>query len=384
MSFAHIRVWPERVDPKSDRCAGNFSKKPRGFNELVASTPVQYRLFEEIEGPNTCNADALKDVWQALPMNRIVWDDREQRARIIGERLSTEAHFLARHAGGRDVERIDAGKPRARWTWDDAVRAPPVGTPHLARRFRGPPTEGVGTLPDLGEVISGPSDRVGRPPRSRRGDFGPPDGVGRHPTDLSEVTSAPDGGGRQPRSRRSPRDEGGRHPRVWCSSVAAIADAVAVGAAADTPRSREDDFEALDGPDRVSAESAARVRLRATCDLGRCGGYLPGEALSLEHVERQVRIKRPRRRVPRASCFHETRSEIAHDLVGLAGAHRPRPAETELGVEVSDERAGRVIVASQIINERRVQVERRRSVRCLHRKSGEIACVGQSQSEIRD
>ena len=29
-------------------------------------------------------------------------------------------------------------------------------------------------------------------------------------------------------------------------------------------------------------------RFRATCDLGRCGGYLPGEALSLGHVERQV------------------------------------------------------------------------------------------------
>ena len=35
VSFAHIRVWPERVDPRVTECAGNFSKKAaRGFNEL--------------------------------------------------------------------------------------------------------------------------------------------------------------------------------------------------------------------------------------------------------------------------------------------------------------------------------------------------------------
>ena len=69
VSFAHIRVWPERVDPKSDRCAGNFSKKPRAVSmSWWLSTPVQYRLFAEIEGPNTCNADAINAVWQALPM----------------------------------------------------------------------------------------------------------------------------------------------------------------------------------------------------------------------------------------------------------------------------------------------------------------------------
>lgn len=70
LSFAHIRVWPERIDPKNNACdAGNFSKKPRAISlSWWLSTPLQFRLFEEIEGAATCNATALDNIWKAIPM----------------------------------------------------------------------------------------------------------------------------------------------------------------------------------------------------------------------------------------------------------------------------------------------------------------------------
>jgi predicted acylesterase/phospholipase RssA len=69
LSFARIRVWPERIDP-NDACeARNFSKKPRAVPlSWWLSTPVQYRLFEEIEGTEACNAEVLKKIWKAIPM----------------------------------------------------------------------------------------------------------------------------------------------------------------------------------------------------------------------------------------------------------------------------------------------------------------------------
>jgi len=68
-SFAHIRVWPERVNSKSKMCEGNFSKNPRAISlSWWLSTPLQYRLFEEIEGPETCNRDEMAKVWAALTM----------------------------------------------------------------------------------------------------------------------------------------------------------------------------------------------------------------------------------------------------------------------------------------------------------------------------
>jgi predicted acylesterase/phospholipase RssA len=70
LSFAHIRVWPERIDPKNSACdAGNFSKKPRAVSlSWWLSTPVQFRLFEEIEGAEACNASVFKKIWKAIPM----------------------------------------------------------------------------------------------------------------------------------------------------------------------------------------------------------------------------------------------------------------------------------------------------------------------------
>lgn len=70
VSFAHIRVWPERVDPYNNNCTTeNFSKTPRAVSlSWWLSTPIQFRLFEEIEGPETCNKSALEDVWKAIPM----------------------------------------------------------------------------------------------------------------------------------------------------------------------------------------------------------------------------------------------------------------------------------------------------------------------------
>jgi len=70
VGFVHIRVWPERLNPRSDNCtAKNFTKTPRAISmSWWLSTPIQYRLFDEIDGAEVCNAEALRAVWQALPM----------------------------------------------------------------------------------------------------------------------------------------------------------------------------------------------------------------------------------------------------------------------------------------------------------------------------
>ena len=67
--LVRIRVWPERIDPKSDRCMGNFTETPRAVSmSWWLSSPLQLRLIEEIEGPRTCNAGALKEMWEAISM----------------------------------------------------------------------------------------------------------------------------------------------------------------------------------------------------------------------------------------------------------------------------------------------------------------------------
>ena len=70
VGFVHIRVWPERLNPRSDDCtAKNFTKTPRAISmSWWLSTPIQYRLFDEIDGAQTCNLNDLDDLWKALPM----------------------------------------------------------------------------------------------------------------------------------------------------------------------------------------------------------------------------------------------------------------------------------------------------------------------------
>jgi hypothetical protein len=55
--------------------------------------------------------------------------------------------------------------------------------------------------------------------------------------------------------------------------------------------------------------------------------------------------------------FHEDRSEIAHDIAKFARIIAPRRVRSA-AVEVSAERSGRAIIASQVVNGKRVQVER--------------------------
>jgi hypothetical protein len=67
---------------------------------------------------------------------------------------------------------------------------------------------------------------------------------------------------------------------------------------------------------------------------------------------------------PRASNphrFHDDRSEIAHDIAQLARIIAPRRVRRSVAVEVSAERSGRAMIASQVINGKRVQVQRRRA-----------------------
>jgi hypothetical protein len=55
------------------------------------------------------------------------------------------------------------------------------------------------------------------------------------------------------------------------------------------------------------------------------------------------------------------RSEIAHDIARLARIIAARRVRRSVAVEVSAERSGRAINASQVINRKQVQVQRRRA-----------------------
>jgi hypothetical protein len=59
--------------------------------------------------------------------------------------------------------------------------------------------------------------------------------------------------------------------------------------------------------------------------------------------------------------FHEDRSEITHDIAQLARAIAPRRVRRGLAVDISAERSGCTINTSEVINGKRVQVQRRRA-----------------------
>jgi hypothetical protein len=60
--------------------------------------------------------------------------------------------------------------------------------------------------------------------------------------------------------------------------------------------------------------------------------------------------------------FHEERSDIAHDIVELARRIAPRSKRaTSIEVDISEGRRGRIVVATQTINGKRVVVQRRRA-----------------------
>ena len=60
--------------------------------------------------------------------------------------------------------------------------------------------------------------------------------------------------------------------------------------------------------------------------------------------------------------FHEERSEIAHDIAGLARRVAPRSRRAHaVEVDISEGRRGRIVVATQTINGKRVMVQRRRA-----------------------
>jgi hypothetical protein len=60
--------------------------------------------------------------------------------------------------------------------------------------------------------------------------------------------------------------------------------------------------------------------------------------------------------------FHEERSDIAHDLAELARRVTPRSRRAKaVEVDISEGRRGRIVVATQTINGKRVMVQRRRA-----------------------
>ena len=58
--------------------------------------------------------------------------------------------------------------------------------------------------------------------------------------------------------------------------------------------------------------------------------------------------------------FHEDLSELAREIAQMAKAVAPGRRSSRIGVHLSVERSGRVINDSQVINGKRVQVQRRR------------------------
>jgi hypothetical protein len=60
--------------------------------------------------------------------------------------------------------------------------------------------------------------------------------------------------------------------------------------------------------------------------------------------------------------FHEERSDIAYDIAALARRVAPRSRRTHaVEVDISEGRRGRIVVASQTINGKRVMVQIRKA-----------------------
>jgi hypothetical protein len=64
--------------------------------------------------------------------------------------------------------------------------------------------------------------------------------------------------------------------------------------------------------------------------------------------------------------YHEDKSELANDLTLLARAITSRRGKRRLAVEISAERSGRVVNSTQVINGKRVQVQRRQAFAIHH------------------
>ena len=60
------------------------------------------------------------------------------------------------------------------------------------------------------------------------------------------------------------------------------------------------------------------------------------------------------------ASLHEDRSEIAHEVAQMAKAIAPGRRSSRISVRVSDERSGRVITTDQVVNGKRIQVQRRK------------------------
>jgi hypothetical protein len=88
-------------------------------------------------------------------------------------------------------------------------------------------------------------------------------------------------------------------------------------------------------------------------------------AAELDVLASRVRRLPPPMRAGNPDRFYEERSEIAHDLARLARRIAPRTGRsTPVEVKLSEGRRGRVSVVNgfQIINGRRIVVQKRRSV----------------------
>jgi hypothetical protein len=59
--------------------------------------------------------------------------------------------------------------------------------------------------------------------------------------------------------------------------------------------------------------------------------------------------------------FHEERSDIAYDIAALARRVAPRGKRAGVEVDISAGRRGRIVLASQTINGKRVVVQRRKA-----------------------
>ena len=83
-------------------------------------------------------------------------------------------------------------------------------------------------------------------------------------------------------------------------------------------------------------------------------------AAELDVLASRVRRMPPPIRAGNPDRFYEEQSEIANELAKLARRVAPRSRRAKaVRVDISEERCGRIVVATQTINGRRIMVQKR-------------------------
>jgi hypothetical protein len=129
-----VTVAVERIDGGKPRARGGPGTMPFGAPHVSGPSRRRGRC-ERIDGGQAARArwpwdDAVRGApcFGALPTEGVAASASRGTSRArevaLGRCRSGRPMFRGPPDGGGRCERIDGGKPRARWTWDDAVRGP--------------------------------------------------------------------------------------------------------------------------------------------------------------------------------------------------------------------------------------------------------------------